>query len=491
MSFVPPSRGLTGMPALLALSLVAPASAQERAEKAAASAPAESAAQSAGAARVSRGPFRVIVEQDGVLVPSQATALGFWPLALEGELRIEEVAAHGARVEENDVILRLRDEKARDAIREARWALRAGESSLAAARARAADEEADAERDLARAEKDLELARSSFQGYVEVDRALDKEEYEASERSYRNNIEDQEDEIAQLGKMYAEDELTEETEEIVLKRAKRGLAETKKRLELLGRRHRYGEEFAEPARREAIENAVKDRERALRDLRRSLATRRELARIELEKLEHAAASTAKKVKELEADLEALTVRAPHGGILVHGSFEEKVAVVPLRKGATAAPNQTLLTVARPEALKARFSVKERDRYSLHAGMAAEIAPEALPGKRIAASLEPIGALPQPDGAWNAHAVFGHDDGKLLPLLKCKVRIVAADHASALTVPSKAVFRKDGRTVCFVKGSSPFGVAARPVIPGADDGTSTVILEGLSEGEEVLLEEPRP
>src|SRR5688572_24005446 len=180
MSFVPRSRGLTGIPALLAVSLVAPASAQERAEKAAASAPAESAAQSAGAARVSRGPFRVIVEQDGVLVPSQATALGFWPLALEGELRIEEVAAHGARGEENDVMLRLRDEKARDAIREARWARRAGESSLAAARARAADEEADAERDLARAEKDLELARSSFQGYVEVDRALDKEEYEAS-----------------------------------------------------------------------------------------------------------------------------------------------------------------------------------------------------------------------------------------------------------------------------------------------------------------------
>jgi len=491
MSFVPRCRGLTGIPALLVVVFLAPATAEEPAEKAPPPPPAEGAGQPAGAARVSRGPFRVVVESDGVLVPAQGTALGFWPLALEGELRIEEVAAHGATVEENAVVLRLRDEKAKDAIREARWALRAGESNLAAARARAADEEADAEKDLARAEKDLELARSSFQGYLEVNRPLDRDEYEASERSYRSNIEDQEDEIAQLGKMYAEDELTEETEEIVLKRAKRGLAESMKRLELFGRRHRYSEEFAEPARKEALENGVKDKERVLRDLRRSQTTRREIARIELEKLEHAAESTSKKVKELETDLEGLTIRAPHGGILVHGSFEDKVAVLPLRKGTAALPNQTLVTVARPEALKARFSVKEKDRYSLNAGMAAEIAPEALPGKRIAGSLEPIGALPLPDGAWSAHAVFGHDDGKLLPLLKCKVRIVVADLASALTVPSKAVFRKEGRTLCFVKGSSPFGVAARPVATGAEDGATTVILEGLNEGEEVLLEEPRP
>jgi multidrug resistance efflux pump len=474
----------------MAISPLAPAGAEEPPEKGAAPAP-PPAGQAAGAAKAARGRFRTVVESEGVLVPAQGTALGFWPLELEGELRIEEIAPHGAIVEENQVVLRLRDEKARDAAREARWALRAGESQLAAARARAADEEGDAERDVAKAEKDLELARSSLQGYVEVNRPLDKEEHEASERAYRNNIADQEDEIAQLGKMYAEDELTEETEEIVLKRAKRGLTEAKKRLELIGRRHRYSEEYSEPARREAIENTVKDRERALRDLRRGLETRRALSKIELEKLEHAAGSAAKRVAELEADLERLTIRAPHGGILIHGGFDEKVALSPLRKGGSALPNQTLVTVARPEALKARFPVKEKDRYSLHAGMAVEIAPEALPGKRITGSLEPLAALPLQDGAWSAHAIFGHDDGKLLPLLKCKVRIVTADLASALTVPSRAVFRKDGRTVCFVKGPSPFGVAERSIVTGADDGSTTVILEGLGEGEEVLLEEPRP
>jgi multidrug resistance efflux pump len=444
----------------------------------------------AGTARVERGPFKAVLEAEGVLVPAESADLGFWPLAYSGEIRVVEVAAHGAAVRKGDVLLRIDGEKAEDLVREARWTIRASERQLADARTKRGEFDEEMERDIARAEKDLAFARKALEGHVDVSRPLQKEEQEFSEKSHRYGIEDQEDELAQLGKMYKEDELTEETEEIVLKRAKRNLEQSRKRLEIVERRNRYGDEYSEPLLRETLTNAVRDREKALRDLRRSRETARVLADLEIEKLEHALGAGQKRLGELERDLEAMIFRAPHDGTVLHGGFEEKVAVTPIRKGGVIPANQTVMTVARDTGLlKVRFPLKEKDRYRIEGGFRAVIVPEAIPDARWNGSIEPLNGFPLPDGTWNAHAVFGKEDPRLHPLLKCKVTVVIAEIPSALRVPSAAVFRKDGRALCYVRGTSPFGIIARAVVTGPDDGKHTVIREGLAEGDEVLLAEP--
>jgi multidrug efflux pump subunit AcrA (membrane-fusion protein) len=404
---------------------------------------------------------------------------------------VAEVRPHGSSVKQGDVVLRLEDEKIKDMVRTAEWAARVAERNALDARERYAEYEEDAKRDVARSEKDLALARKSLKGYVEVHRPLEKEEYELSERSQKHSIEDQEDELAQLGKMYKEDELTEQTEEIVLKRARRNLDESKKRLDVLQRQHGFGEEFSEPARRESLENSVKDKVKGLKDLRRARQSGRELGKVDLEKAENEVLQARKRLERLQQDLDRFTFRAPHDGIVIHGGFEEKLAVNPLRKASAVLPNQTLVTVAKAGPLKVRLSVKERDRYRLRAAMNASIVPEALPEVRLAGSLEPISGFPLPDNTWNANVVFGHDDERLTPLLKCKVTVTLADDPDALTLPSSAIFQKGDRAICYLRGTSPFGVVARTVVTGASDGKMVVIREGLSEGDEVLLQAPSP
>ena len=165
-------------------------------------------------------------------------------------------------------------------------------------------------------------------------------------------------------------------------------------------------------------------------------------------------------------------------------------MAPIRKGAPVASNQTILTVASaPGPLKARFTLKEKDRYRVEGGLRTVIVPEAIPDTRLSGSLEPVSGLPHPDGTWDAHVVFGHEDPRLQPLLKCKVNVVIAEIPDALRVPSAAVFRKDGRAICYIRGKSPFGILARTVVTGPDDGKFTVIREGLADGDEVLLVEP--
>jgi HlyD family secretion protein len=442
------------------------------------------------AVKARRGPFRVVHEAQGVFIPASFTEISVIPEAYEGELRIVQVVPHGSRVRQGDVILRLEDEKARDMLKGAEWGARTADRGLEDGKIRRAEFDSDAERDVARAEKELAFAEKGLKGYLEVNRPLDKDETEQTERFFRHVIEDQEDEIAQLGKMYKEDQLTEETEEIVLKRSKRQLEQAKKRLELFLRRYAFGEEYQEPQVQENLKNNVKDKTKVLKDLRRGRESARVLGQIEIEKLEHEVTAAHKRVERLRDDLDRLTVRAPQDGIVLHASFEEKVAVNILRKNQSVSPRQTLLSLAHPGSLRARFSLPEKDRFRLGAGTSVKILPEALPEMSIAGSLEPVVGFPLADNTWNAHVVFAHEDERLLPLLKCKVVVVLLDAMDVLTVPAAAVTQQGDRSICYVRGKSPFGIAVKTVVVGPSDGKLTVIREGLSEDDEVLLQEPQ-
>jgi multidrug efflux pump subunit AcrA (membrane-fusion protein) len=86
-------------------------------------------------------------------------------------------------------------------------------------------------------------------------------------------------------------------------------------------------------------------------------------------------------------------------------------------------------------------------------------------------------------------LFAQDDERLLPLLNAKVSITLHESLDAIAVPLGAVFRRGDKSVCFVRAPSPFGIAARTVVTGPDNGKDILIREGLCEGDEVLLEEP--
>jgi len=441
--------------------------------------------------KVDRGPFRAVHESDAVLVPAEFVELAVHPEAYEGELRVVEAVPHGAQVRRGDVILRLDDEKARDLLRTAEWARRTAERTLVDTRARREEFEADSERDIARAEMDLDLAEKSLKGFNEVSRPLDKEEYEAGERSHKYRIEDEEDELAQLGKMYKEDQLTEETEEIVLKRAKRRIDELKKQLTFYVQRHGFAEAFMVPVQSATLENAVKDKRKALREVRRARESAKILGQVEIEKLEAELESADRRAKRLHADLDQLSLKAPYDGVALHCSLTEKVAINPLRPHATVQPHQTLITIATAGPLKARFSIPAKDRYRLTAGMSSFVLPDAMPDARLAGSLAPVKGFPLADGAWEGYVVFGHDDERLLPLFKAHVVITLCDSPDVLTLPLSAVFRKGDRTICYVQAKSPFGILPRTIVTGPDDGKRVVVREGLNEGEEVLLKEPAP
>jgi len=467
--------------------------------KAAETEPTDAAAKAAKptVVTVERGPFRRTLEAEAVLVPAHASALSIQPERYEGKLRVVSVVGHGEAVKQGEVVLRLDDEQISEAVRQAEWTVRTEELNLHKERLQHEEWESRSRFELEEVEKNLHFARRKLDGYREVQLPLNRRDEAAQVRAYLHRITDQEEEIAQLGKMYKEDELTEETEEIVLERAKRQLEEVRESLERFRARRAFLHEFEEPRTLHGLEHAVEQAERKLRDAEREKRAGGELQRIRVEQAEGRLARARKKLEGLQRDLAAFALKSPMDGVVLHGDFVSTTApdgttgskptLKPLRAGDVAQPRQVILSVASAGALVAQFHVAPKDRYVLKAGMAATLLPSALPGVALAASVGRLGKFQRSDGTWRVHAVFGHDDPRLFPQLEAGVRILLVDLPDALLLPSEALVAEGARWQCWVQDDSPFGLSARTVVPGPSDGKMTVIREGLREGDKVLIE----
>src|SRR6185436_17081035 len=90
-----------------------------------------------------------------------------------------------------------------------------------------------------------------------VELAFEQRSQDLSRRYQQANLEDQTDELDQLEKMYKGDELVDATEDIVLKRSRRGLALTKDGNALASERTKHHEEFELVLERERREEELR------------------------------------------------------------------------------------------------------------------------------------------------------------------------------------------------------------------------------------------
>lgn len=441
---------------------------------------------------VKRSPFKSAIERDGVFLAADYAEITFWPEAYRDELRVVEVVPPGRAVRTGDVILRIETRNIDRAVRQGEIELLAAEQRLKDAKADLDSLETDLQAELTRATMDAQHSEKRLKNYLEIEKPFADEDYAMGEQSFRNSLSDAEEELRQLGKMYTEDELTEETEEIVLKRSKRDYESSKKRFDLMLRRRAYSVEQQQPMQLEAMTLEAREKGRALDRVKRTQDSRRLMKRLDWERAALEVDRQTDALARLKRDRELFTIRSPRDGILLHGkadSAEERK----LTKGGGVPMNETLFTVASPGKLRARFTVPESDSLRLRGGLAASVKPASMPDRSIAAKVEPLDLFPasrQGENLWNGTASFTETDERLVPGMKAKVEVVIEEIPDAIAVPSGAVFKKGDAKVCWVKGADGTPVS-RPVKTGSTSGGSTVIVEGLAPGETILLTEPAP
>jgi len=212
-----------------------------------------------------------------------------------------------------------------------------------------------------------------------------------------------------------------------------------------------------------------------------------------------------RVEELKLQIEYCTIRARAPGLVIYGSGDSGDAFRAMRgrgggsgiiaEGEVVYEGQTIISMPDTAAMVAEISVHETEVDKVRPGQPAEIVMDAFPDRILQGDVLEVAPLPdQQRGFLNpdlkVYKTLVSIDGThdfLKTRMSCKVTVLVRELRDIIQVPIQVVANRRGRKVCYVV--TPSGPEEREVQTGAFNDTFVQIVEGLNEGDIVLLNPP--
>jgi multidrug resistance efflux pump len=452
--------------------------------------------------KVEKGPFKVEVAVKGTFEAENMTEISLnpeaWTPDTRGMMTVLKAVEHGTAVHKGDTLVELELDKIDQTIRDLEADRHLNDLAIKVAEEEMPTLEKSTPLELAAAERSKKLADEDLKIFLEVVRPLSEKTAHHQVKTSAQWLEYAREELRQLEKMYRSKDLTEETEEIILKRT-RNMVESAlfyyKTAEL-DRDHTLKVEL--PRREISLnENAVKQA-LALDKARATLPLTLNQKRLSLDKLKYERAKNEDRLAKLKKDREMLTVKAPCDGIVYYGKCTRGswstagTMAAKLQRGGLLAPAEVILTIVQPRPLFVRATVDEKDLHWIRPEVKGKAVPTPYPDLKLPAKVVQASAVPITPGNFEARLAVdvGVDAKEIMPGMACIVKLLPYEH-EALTVPASAVFAEDfdeDKHYVYLPGKD-----GKPekwsVTVGHTANGKTEIKDGLREGDEILQEKP--
>ncbi len=429
---------------------------------------------------------------------AQASAIpeNFTLLQLEGnvwsEFQIKQIAEHGSRVSKGATLVAFDpmdiDHKLADI------AVSVENKTLAIAQAELDLKhlEETTPHALKARQRAAEVAKEENDYFTQVRRKAEEENADQLLKREQMFLENQREELRQLQKMYEADDLTEETEEIILKRQQDRVQEAEFDLRMQQLKHVRSREVTLP--REALDLADAQRDSAImlakfeNDAPRAIA----MKKLELQQLKTALVREIETLEHLRKDRQQFEITAPDDGWFYHGA----IANGSWSLGDAA---KTLVVHGRP-AVRSPFATfipadaKLQLVASLGASAASQLAPGTsgfawLAGREDAEFPVKLTTLsPAPDAQGNYKAEFSAewpDKLAVAPAANVNLQVISYEAPEAIVLPAKAL--QLGTSGWSVEVKLADGkTERRPVKRGRLDDGQCEVLSGLEPGQVVIV-----
>jgi len=338
---------------------------------------------------------------EGYLQPVDPVEVRLRPKAYAGDLMIVAIAANGISVKSGDVLLQIDPEPLNRQ-------LAAAENDLTVAQANVDKAEADAK--TAAHSDELALrqqvdashqADDAVKWWENVDGPRMVLQEELGLKVAQASVDDQQDELDQLKKMYKSEELTNATADIVVKRALRSLEQSKAQLLMTQQQIEKFKSFQYPIEKQRPLDAQMSARLATQQMHDAQAQAAVVRKAGLVAAHAALDDAQRKVSELQSDAAQLTVRAPWAGVVAYGTFTQgafQADPKALRPGEKVAPQQVLITLYNPGRLAARVDLPEAKFAKLAPGVTATVQSEAFPALTMQGICEPAIRTPLKEGS---------------------------------------------------------------------------------------------
>ena len=185
----------------------------------------------------------------------------------------------------------------------------------------------------------------------------------------------------------------------------------------------------------------------------------------------------RRVEKRRQTLPVSTITTPIGGV---------IQSLDVRAGMTLEAGQTLARINGLGTVWLDVAVPEAQTGSVRIGQPVSAVLPAYPGETFAGKINAI--LPQANldtRSVRVRVELPNRDARLKPGMTAQVRIAAGDAQSVLRVPSEALIRTGKRTLVMVV-DKPGRYRPVEVRTGAESGEFTAIMEGLQEGQQVVV-----
>ncbi|MEO2029061.1 MAG: HlyD family efflux transporter periplasmic adaptor subunit [Fuerstiella sp.] len=274
------------------------------------------------------------------------------------------------------------------------------------------------------AERGKRKAQQDYDNFVKVDRQRQLKAAEFSLKGSTASLANAMEELKQLEQMYKEDDLTEESEEIVLKRAKQSVESAEYRL--AGTKIQTSRTINQTIpQSDAQQDATLSRARlTYQKLKRDIASARARREIEMSRKREQFKDEEQKMHERQQERKQIVLKALHDGIVFHGKLlrgklSEKQST--LESGSKVTNDQTIATVAAPGRLRVRIDLSEDKLQTVVAGTKCKIRPKAFPEMALDATVKSVSPVPYAGTKYDCIVTFrSRKDIAVLPTMTCDV-----------------------------------------------------------------------
>lgn len=441
---------------------------------------------------IEKQPFSIVKEFPSIALPAgDSTLIKITPKSWT-VFEILDIAAHGSKVAKGDVLVRFDPEAIDQWLTDAHTSFDTGTLGLAQAEQNFKLLTETAPNRLEAARRAAQLAKEDNSYFTQIRHKAAEESAAQSLKRSEQALSNQREELRQLTKMYADDDVTEDTEEIILTRQKDAVASAEFALRMETLNDKRTVEVTLPREGKNLADNERDTAIKLKGAEVDIPREIEIEKLKLEALKTAHDREGKKLAEIQSDRSQFEIKAPSNGWFYFGAIENgKWTTGDLLKMLTPRghpPFNIAFATFVPSTAKLELVafLDAATHQSLKIGSQGLA---VLPGREdieLPVKLENLAAIPSPDGSYRADfSVTWSKEIDPITGAIANIRVIAYQQTAAICVPNKALeFGTDGWTVEVKLADGK--TERRAVKRGRVSNEKTEILSGLDVGQVVVV-----
>jgi len=439
-----------------------------------------------------RGHLTISVLESGTIKPRERIII---KNELEGRTSIISLIAEGVNVKKGDLLVELDASTLADAMIDQEISVQNAEAAFIDANESLAVAENQSQSDIDVANLTLKFAEQDLQQYKEG-------QYPKDFKTANNEITLREEELTRAQdtldwsqKLFEEKYLSNtdlQADTLAVTRSKNGLELAKEELRLLN-------EYTRQRNIDQFESDFHQAKMALERIHRKAIADVVQAKASLKARELEYTRQVTKLEKINDQLVKAKVLSPADGRVIYATSARRGGWrdnrEPLAEGVEVHERQELIYLPTATSSMAEVDIHEASLEKVRLGLPAIITVDALQGKTFFGSVGRIAPLPDPASMWmnpdlkvyNSEVYLEGDTPDLRTGMSCKVEIIVQQYEDAVYIPVQAVIRIAGQPAVYVVRNGM--IEEREVQIGLDNNRMIRIIDGIQEGEVVLLTPP--